>query len=233
MDKKSQREVNKLKHAVCCLKKEIGGENLPQSIIDALLAATTADGTNYFVTLQDIENFITEEDLEGIGAGTTITVVANYSALPDPTLHSGEFYWAESSQGIPYTPDWFGGAYYQKGMYYSNGVTWEYTPVPFQATQAEVNAGTNIDKFVTPATLSASTYVVDFFIGILFEEVNTWTYIAPQDFIINSIDNPNGISYSIIVNGVVYTLGDVISLYDEVEISGDIVGFLKLNCKLN
>jgi hypothetical protein len=233
MDKKSQREVKKLKHAVCCLKKEIGGENLPQSIIDALLAATTPDGTNYFVTLQDIENFITEEDLEGIGTGTTIGVVVNYSTLPDPTTVPQEFYWVSNTQGTKWLPGILGGTFYNSGLYYSNGVSWEYLEVPYQATQTEVDAGINTDKFVTPATLSASTYVVDFFIGILFENVATWTYIAPQDFIINSIDNPNGINYSIIVNGVVYTLGDVISLYDEVEISGDIVGFLKLNCKLN
>ena len=121
---------------------------LSQDIIDALEAATTASGSNRYATMLD---------LMGIEPGTLITVVANYAAFPEPITVSGQFYWAEASQGIPYTPDWFGGAYYQKGLYYSNGVTWEYTPVPFQATQAEVNTGVNNDRFVTPLTLKMST----------------------------------------------------------------------------
>ncbi len=45
-----------------------------------------------------------------------------------------------------------GGTYYNSGMYYSNGTTWEWLNVPYNATQAEVNTGTNNDKFVTPLT---------------------------------------------------------------------------------
>lgn len=91
------------------------------------------------------------------GGGSDITVVANYSALPDPTTVSGEFYWCSSSQGTSWLPGSLGGTYYNSGMYYSNGTTWEYINVPFQATQSEVNTGTNTDKFLTSKTFNDST----------------------------------------------------------------------------
>jgi len=93
----------------------------------------------------------------GGGAGTSITVVSNYSALPDPTTVSGKFYWCENSQGTAWLPGSLGGTYYSAGMYYSNGVTWSYMEVPFEATQAEVDAGTVTDKFVSPSTLANSS----------------------------------------------------------------------------
>lgn len=88
------------------------------------------------------------------GGGTEITVVANYSALPDPTTVSGEFYWAEANQGTSWLPGSLGGTYYNSGMYYSNGAAWQFMNVPYQATQAEVNTGTNDNKFVTPKTFT-------------------------------------------------------------------------------
>ncbi len=87
------------------------------------------------------------------GGGSSIIVVTNYSALPDPTTVSGEFYWAESSQGTSWLPGSLGGTYYNSGMYYSNGTAWTFMNVPYQATQEEVIAGINTDKFVTPFTL--------------------------------------------------------------------------------
>lgn len=83
-----------------------------------------------------------------------IIVVANYSALPAANTVSGEFYWCTSSQGTSWLPGSLGGTYYNSGMYYSNGTTWEYLATPYQATQVEVDAGTNTDKFVTPSTLT-------------------------------------------------------------------------------
>jgi hypothetical protein len=96
-------------------------------------------------------------------SGSSITVVANYSALPDPTTVSGKFYWAEASQGTSWLPGSLGGTYYNSGMYYSNGVSWSFVNVPYQATQAEVDAGTNNDKFVTPKTLkdNIDTTIID------------------------------------------------------------------------
>lgn len=93
------------------------------------------------------------------GGGTDITVVANYSALPDPTTVSGQFYWCSASQGTSWLPGSLGGTYYNSGLYYSNGTTWEFLNVPFNATQSEVNTGTNNDKFVTPNTLKNQNYL--------------------------------------------------------------------------
>lgn len=83
-----------------------------------------------------------------------ITVVANYSALPTASTVTGEFYWCSASQGTAWLPGSLGGTYYSAGLYYSNGVTWQFMSVPYQATQAEVNTGTNTDKFVTPSTFT-------------------------------------------------------------------------------
>jgi hypothetical protein len=85
--------------------------------------------------------------------GTAMIVVENYSALPDPTTVSGKFYWVSNAQGTSWLPGGLGGTYYNSGTYYSNGTTWEFINVPYQATQDEVNAKTNNDKFVTPLTL--------------------------------------------------------------------------------
>ena len=97
---------------------------------------------------------ITKTSSGGGGGGTTITTVANYSALPSATTVSGKFYWCEASQGTKWLPFSVGGTYYPLGMYYSNGVTWEYSETPYQATLSEVNTGTNTDKFVSPYTFT-------------------------------------------------------------------------------
>lgn len=89
-----------------------------------------------------------------------ITVVANYSALPAVGTVTGEFYWCSASQGTSWLPGSLGGTYYSAGLYYSNGVTWEFMETPYQATQAEVDTGTNTNKFVTPATLASATTVI-------------------------------------------------------------------------
>ena len=96
---------------------------------------------------------------EWVTANTpTIIVVANYSALPDVTTVSGKFYWCSASQGTSWLPGSLGGTYYNSGMYYSNGTTWEFLNVPYNATLSEANTGTNNDKFVTPSTLSNSNW---------------------------------------------------------------------------
>jgi len=86
-----------------------------------------------------------------------ITVVANYSALPAVGTVTGEFYWCSASQGTSWLPGSLGGTYYSAGLYYSNGVSWEFMDVPYQATQSEVNTGTNTNKFVTPDTFTNAT----------------------------------------------------------------------------
>jgi hypothetical protein len=95
----------------------------------------------------------------GGGGGTTINVVANYSALPPANTVPNEFYWCENSQGTKWLPFSLGGTYYNSGLYYSNGVSWTFMETPYQATQAEVDTGTNNDKFVTPLTFNNSTQI--------------------------------------------------------------------------
>jgi hypothetical protein len=107
-----------------------------------------------------IWNGSTYESFSGGGGGSTITVVANYAALPDPTTVSGQFYWCSASQGTYWLPGSLGGTYYNAGLYYSNGVSWEYTPTPYNASQAAVDAGTNDDQFVTPKTLETKPLAV-------------------------------------------------------------------------
>ena len=88
------------------------------------------------------------------GGGANITVVANYSALPDPTTVSGKFYWCENSQGTSWLPGSLGGTYYNSGMYYSNGTSWSFVNVPYQATQNAVDAGLIDNQFLTPLTFT-------------------------------------------------------------------------------
>lgn len=90
-------------------------------------------------------------------ADVPITVVANYAALPNASLTDGKFYWCEASQGTKWLPGTIGGTYYPLGIYYSNGVSWTFIETPYQATQAEVNAGIVVDKFITPYTFANST----------------------------------------------------------------------------
>lgn len=97
------------------------------------------------------------EATEGGSGGSSITVVANYTALPDPTTVTASFYWCSASQGTAWLPGSLGGSYYNSGLYYSNGTTWEYMSSPYQATQAEVDGGVISDKFVTPKTLINSS----------------------------------------------------------------------------
>lgn len=99
---------------------------------------------------------IVRNSISGSSGGSDIIVVANYSALPDPTTVSGKFYWVSNSQGTKWLPGSLGGTYYNSGLYYSNGTTWEFMNVPYQATQVEVDAGTNTDKFLTPKTFNDS-----------------------------------------------------------------------------
>ena len=117
------------------------------------LVLSTNDISAELFQSSNTEWFVSKSSSGG-GGGTTITVVANYSALPSPTTVMGQFYWCSASQGTKWLPYSLGGTYYPLGLYYSNGVTWEFLEVPYQSTQAQVDAGTNTDTFVTPNTFS-------------------------------------------------------------------------------
>lgn len=140
------QKLIRLNRKVCCLNKDIDNL-LPQDILDALNGAASPSETNVFATI---------DDLLDIGVGTNIFLITNYSSLPPADFHSGEFYWVENSQGTQWLPGSLGGTYYPKGLYYSNGVTWNYADSPYQATIVEVNNGLNDNKFVTPLTFDTA-----------------------------------------------------------------------------
>jgi hypothetical protein len=71
-----------------------------------------------------------------------------------------------------------------------------------------------------------------FYIAINYEEVDTFVYVAPEDFTIDSIFNPSNLTLTITLNNNPYTLGDTISLLDTLRITPNTTGFIKLNCTL-
>lgn len=83
--------------------------------------------------------------------------VANFAALPAAGDHTGEYYHVLASQGTAWLPGSLGGTYYQKGIYLSDGVNWNFvSESPYNATQPTVDTGTNNDQFVTPLTLASA-----------------------------------------------------------------------------
>ncbi len=161
----------------------------------------------------------------GSGAGTTISVVSNYSALPSATSHAGEFYWVSNSQGTKWLPGSLGGTYYPNGMYYSNGTDWEYLITPYNATLSEVDTGTNTDKFVTPYT---------------FENASKWNNytLLNLDFVfVNSkTDLPNAVSNVItLLDNVTYYFTSLVDLTGDRLVCGintTILGASSENCIL-
>lgn len=90
------------------------------------------------------------------GGGSTPIEVANYSALPTVGTAPGTTYIVLESQGTWWLPLSAGGTYYPKGYYYDATTEYIYSETPYQATQVEVDAGTNDDKFLTPKTFNDS-----------------------------------------------------------------------------
>ena len=143
---------------------DVGGYASVNGITIVCLQGNSVNGsTSLILSTNDISaelfqssntEWFVSKSSSGGGGGTNITVVANYSALPSPTTVMGQFYWCSASQGTKWLPYSLGGTYYPLGLYYSNGVTWEFLEVPYQSTQAQVDAGTNTDTFVTPNTFS-------------------------------------------------------------------------------
>ena len=161
----------------------------------------------------------------GSGAGTTISVVANYSTLPSASSHSNEFYWVNNAQGTKWLPGSLGGNYYPNGMYYSNGTSWEYLITPYNATLSEVDTGTNTDKFVTPST---------------FTNASKWNnyILSNEDFVfVNSkTDLPNAVSGVInLLDNVTYYITTTIDLTGDRLVCGVntvIIGGSSENCIL-
>lgn len=136
----------------------------------------------FFTTKPQVETMITEALAT---RGITIDA-ANYTALVTnypPASYNGAFAWVEASQGTAWLPGTVGGTYYPLGLYHSNGTAWIFTPSPSQATQSEVDAGTNNDKFVTPLT---------------FTNASKW---ATKQAAITATDSVNGTWYPTMVSG--------------------------------
>lgn len=72
--------------------------------------------------------------------------------------------------------------------------------------------------------------LLTFYIAIDFADTSEFSYVAPEGYKINSIDNPNTLTLTIEVEGLVYTIGDDITLYDRLTITPSGIGFIKLNC---
>lgn len=111
----------------------------------------------------------------GSGAGTVINIVSNFSSLPDATSSANEFYWVSSSQGYRIL-----GTYKANGLYYSNGVSWEFIDAPTTATQIEVDAGTLTEKYLTPSTFeNASKWSTKLDANISINALNDVTISSP------------------------------------------------------
>jgi hypothetical protein len=172
----SEQYIKSVKNKICCLTQQIKLQesNLInfESDLDSLLQKKTlitletnlnfpiqGEDDKIYLTLNDKKQYIWYEGQyvlindPYLTSGISVTVTNSYSTLPTPIDAFGQFYWVSNNQGTKWLPGTLGGTYYPKGMYYSNGVSWEHMENPFQATQSEVNLGSNNDKFVTPLTL--------------------------------------------------------------------------------
>ena len=160
----------------------------------------------------------------------TIPNVNTFADLPNPSLHINELYWVNNSTGTKWLPGTLGGTYYPKGLYYSTGTDWEWRKSPYQATLAEVNTGTNDDKFVTPLTLQSSDLATKFKWTFDFTELQEETVSAPKNLSIDSVETELGTAtITIEVNDVAYTLGNPIDKWDEIKVTSDIPVVLILN----
>jgi hypothetical protein len=83
-----------------------------------------------------------------------------------------------------------------------------------------------------PVQLSTVKNANLYYIGINFQTTDTFTYVAPDKFRINSTQTSPTRTLTIKVNNVTYTLGNTINLFDTVTVETSGVGFAKLNCEL-
>lgn len=118
---------------------------IPNNVYQALINALNPSGTNVFITAADL-----------VAAAFTLPTALNYSALPPAASVPNQIYNVLNSQGSKWRPVWLGGAdFYPSGIYQSIAGVWEYVgEFPYQATQIQVDAGTDNETFVTPLTLA-------------------------------------------------------------------------------
>lgn len=160
----------------------------------------------------------------------TIPNVNTHADLPPANLHINQLFWVNNSTGTSWLPGSLGGSYYPKGLYYSTGTDWEWRKSPYQATLAEVNAGVDDDKFVTPLTLQSSDLATKFKWTIDLKDALSTTIYAPKQISIDAVDKEIiAAVITIEVNGAAYTLGNTIAIWDEITITSDINTVLNLN----
>lgn len=195
--------------------------------VNAIQQANAPSALNPFATMADING------------GLIVTNVANYSALPDPTTVPNAFYRTISGENASWRPAWLGGTYYPEGIYQSLGGVWDYVgEFPYQATQAEVNAGTNDTNFVTPLTgataylfkvSSATTYRQIYVkdaagnqamkddldtMYLDFSAYTTLSFRAPNNMklISSTVLDGSGATLSVTVDAVAYTIGSGVTI---------------------
>jgi hypothetical protein len=79
----------------------------------------------------------------------------NYSSLPVASTKDQQVWLVVNSEGTRWLPGSLGGTYFPSGYYWSNGGVWDYIgEFPYQALQADVDAGIIDDQFVSPLTLN-------------------------------------------------------------------------------
>lgn len=122
----------------------------------SLPSASTVTGKFYWVSSSDGTHLTGLYYSNGTSweynTADDIQVVVDYNALPLASTVSGQFYWC--SNAVTHTTLFITFTDYPKGLYYSNGVSWEFLDVPIQATQSEVDSGTESGKYVVPLTLA-------------------------------------------------------------------------------
>lgn len=130
---------------------------------------------------------------------SNVVYVETYNDLPNVASASlQDLYVVRTSIGDKYIPNWIGAStYYPKGFYYTlDNLVWEYLmDIPFQATQTEVNTGTNNTNFVTPLTLENADKW-DNYLGNSFESVSK--NLKSYPFVLNYTNE--------VLTSVVYTL---------------------------
>jgi hypothetical protein len=120
---------------------------VPNNVYQALINALNPSGTNVFITTADL-----------VAAAFELPTALNYTALSaiDPTTVPNQIYNVLNPQGSKWRPVWLGGAdFYPSGIYQSIAGVWDFIgDFPYQASQIQVDAGTDNETFVTPLTLA-------------------------------------------------------------------------------
>lgn len=191
------------------------------------MAGTSAYVDRDLISGIDVKT-IQGESIVGPGNLDVIGNVNQYSDLPPANTVSNKYFWVRNSQGTRWLPGSIGGTFYNKGLYFSDGITWSNVEVPYQATEAEALAGINNSNFITPFTLKK---VKDRKLHSLnFLDYTTTSFVAPYDLKILSISNVVNSPTVAILNGAsVYTLGTTVTAGNIITVTVSTASYINLN----